>query len=187
MLASAELRWFWKGPRPGLQEWFSSSATGSPQEERRADLYLRQAGQRELGMKQRGHALGVELKALVAEGTTHTIGILTAPTQIWTKVWTDAFDLQGLPTISVHKSRRMVSHSAGAHASGCNVEITEARVDGGSDVWTTLGFEAYGALDRLEDVLAGVVRLYEANPPPVDPGLALSYPGWLATLATRRP
>jgi hypothetical protein len=67
------------------------------------------------------------------------------------------------------------------------VEVTETRVDGGSEVWTTLGFEAYGALDRLEGLLAGVVRLYHANPPPVDPGQALSYPAWLATLATHGP
>ena len=182
MLASAELRWFWKGPRPRLQAWLVSSAHGPCRDETRVDHYLSQPGQRELGIKRRGAGQGVEFKALVGERTTHTIGSLSARAQIWTKVWTSGLDLEGLPTIAVRKSRRMQSHHTGGYASGCNVEVTEVRVGPESEVWTTLGIEAYGELDRLDGSLAGIVRLLQANPPEVDAGHALSYPAWLASL-----
>ena len=187
MLASAELRWFWKGPRPRLQAWLASSTHGPCREETRVDHYLSQAGQRDLGIKRRGGEHGVEIKSLVAEGAAHTIGTLTARMQIWTKVWTAALDLNGLPTIAVRKSRRMQSHRTGGYASGCNVEVTEVRVGADVEVWTTLGIEAYGELGQLEGALAGVVRLHQANPPEVDAGHALSYPAWLASLVTQQP
>ena len=187
MLASAELRWFWKGPRPRLQAWLVSSQHGPCREETRVDHYLSQEGQREVGIKRRGAGQGVEIKALVREGTTHTIGTLSARAQIWTKVWTAALDLDRLPTVAVRKSRRMQSHHTGGYASGCNVEVTEVRVGPDSDVWTTLGIEAYGELDRLDTALASIVRLHQASPPDVDPGQALSYPAWLATIFLTRP
>ena len=187
MLASAELRWFWKGPRPRLQAWLVSSQYGPCRDATRVDHYLSQLGQRELGIKRRGAEHGVEIKTLVSEGATHTIGPLTARTQIWTKVWTSALDLNGLPTVAVRKSRRMQSHRTGGYASGCNVEVTEVRVGPEAEVWTTLGIEAYGELDRLDAALASVVRLHQANPPDVDPGQALSYPAWLATLLRAQP
>jgi hypothetical protein len=77
----------------------------------------------------------------------------------------------------------MQSHRTGGYASGCNVEVTEVRVGPEAEVWTTLGIEAYGELDRLDAALASVVRLHQASPPDVDPGQALSYPAWLATIA----
>lgn len=187
MLPSAELRWFWKGPRPRLQAWLASGQHGPCREETRVDHYLRQPGQREVGIKRRGAEHGVEIKTLVSEGATHTIGTLSARSQIWTKSWTSALDLSGLPTIAVRKSRRMQSHHTGGYASGCNVEVTEVRVGPDSDVWTTLGIEAYGELERLQSALASVVRLHQANPPDVDAGNALSYPAWLATIGIPRP
>ncbi|HKP29297.1 MAG TPA: hypothetical protein VJU15_07830 [Gemmatimonadales bacterium] len=183
MLASAELRWFWKGPRPRLQAWLVSDPHGPCREETRVDHYLSQAGERELGIKRRGAGHGVEIKALVGEGATHAIGTLSARAQIWTKVWTGALNLEGLPTIAVRKSRRMQSHHTGSYTSGCNVEVTEVRAGPASEVWTTLGIEAYGELDRLDAALAGIVRLHQANPPEVDAGHALSYPAWLAGIA----
>jgi len=187
MLPSAELRWFWKGPRPRLQAWLLGSAHGSCREETRVDHYLRQPGQHELGIKRRGAEHGVEIKTLVSEGTAHTIGTLTARTQIWTKVWTARLDLEGLPTVAVRKSRRLLSHRTGGYASGCNVEITEVRVGPESEVWTTLGIEAYGELDRLDAALASIVRLHQANPPDVEAGRALSYPAWLASFKAPPP
>jgi hypothetical protein len=121
----------------------------------------------------------VEIKALVGEGATHTLGTLTARTQFWTKVWSAALDLNGLPTVAVHKRRRMKSYPTAAAVDGCSVEVTEVRIGGESEVWTTLGFEAYGALDQLSAALEGVVRLHQSQPPEVDPGMALSYPAWL--------
>lgn len=186
MLPSAELRWFWKGPRPDLQEWLLRSAGDPCREETRIDVYLSHASQGELGIKRRGAGHGVEIKALVGEGATHTIGSLTARTQFWTKVWSAALDLNGLPTVAIHKSRRMKSYPAATVEIGCNVEVTEVRVGVESEVWTTLGFEAFGALDQLEATLESIVRLHQSNPPPVEPGQALSYPAWLATLAFTR-
>ena len=163
------------------------SPHGPCREETRVDLYLSEPGQREVGIKRRGNARGVEIKALVGELATQTIGTLTARTQIWTKVWSAGLDLDRLPTVAVRKSRRMQSHRTDGYASGCNVEVTELRVGTESEVWTTLGFEAYGALDRLHDALTAVIRLHQPNPPEVDPGQALSYPAWLAYLAANQP
>ena len=146
------------------------------------DLYLRQPGQREVGIKRRGGGHGVEIKSLVGEGAAHTIGTLTARSQIWTKVWTAALDLDGLSTVAVHKHRRMKVYGAEPLANGCSVEVAEVRVDDATEVWTTFGLEAYGALNQLEATLGKVVQLHESNPPAIEPGLALSYPAWLATL-----
>jgi hypothetical protein len=158
---------------------------GPCREETRVDHYLSQAGQREVGIKRRGAGHGVEIKALINEGATHTIGNLTARTQFWTKVWTAALDLNELATVAVRKSRRMRSYGAAAYATGCNIEVTEVRVAAESEVWTTLGIEAYGQLDQLPAALANVVRIHQSNPPEVDAGQALSYPAWLAAIAIR--
>jgi hypothetical protein len=65
---------------------------------------------------------------------------------------------------------------------GCNVELTEVQIVGHSEVWWTLGFEAFGDLD-------GVSTKPHADFKPVlerivATGAFVSYPAWL--LARRR-
>jgi hypothetical protein len=58
MQVSAEIRWFWRdAPPAGLEDWFRDAGVhGCPadDEETRTDVYLREPGQVELGLKRRG-------------------------------------------------------------------------------------------------------------------------------------
>jgi hypothetical protein len=65
-------------------------------------------------------------------------------------------------------------------ATGCNVELT--RVTGPDrSSWWTLGFEAFGALEEIEGLLAvTLAEMNGRNPPPPTRGQAWSYAVWLS-------
>ena len=68
---------------------------------------------------------------------------------------------------------------------GCNVELTEVQIVGHSEVWWTLGFEAFGDLDSVSTNLT--LTLMPEKPVLeriVASGAFVSYPAWL--LARRR-
>jgi hypothetical protein len=68
---------------------------------------------------------------------------------------------------------------------GCNVELTEVQIVGHSEVWWTLGFEAFGDLDSVSTNLT--LTLMPEKPVlerTVATGAFVSYPAWL--LARRR-
>lgn len=202
MLLSAEVRWFWEGPQPELHRWFSAASPPPGGGGERVDTYLADPSQTELGIKSRGQNPWLEIKALVSEPATERLGSLTATVQIWTKISTSAL-LGGLPTLAIHKRRRLRKYDTTASAIrqialggdeqpvsgepwpvyGCNVELTEVWLGPPSRSWTTLGFEAFGSLDRIEASLSTVIRHWESSPPPdVGTVLSLSYPQWLARL-----
>jgi uncharacterized protein YndB with AHSA1/START domain len=204
MLLSAEVRWFWQGSRPDLYEWFAASSPKPGGGEGRVDTYLFDAAQAELGIKSRGLKPGLELKALVSYRAPLRLGSLTATTQIWTKVSTTVLSLAGLPSVVTNKQRWLRKYDTGGSIireiplgkdekpatgeplpdDGCNVELTEVWVEDPSRVWTTLGFEAFGSLERIEASLAAAVHRLGSKPlPDVGPGSELSYPQWLATQA----
>jgi hypothetical protein len=61
---------------------------------------------------------------------------------------------------------------------GCNVELTHVRVE--SEVWWTLGFEAFGKLTTIQDDLRAVAGVMAArNPPSMGTPIVASYPAWL--------
>jgi hypothetical protein len=58
-------------------------------------------------------------------------------------------------------------------------------VDGAGPTWWTLGFESFGAFDRIEGTLRRSLQLMEArhpsgSRPAVAAGRLLSYPAWLS-------
>lgn len=205
MLLSAEVRWFWEGPRADLHRWFRDALPPPGGGGERTDTYLIDRSQAELGIKSRGRNPGLEIKSLVKEGGTVQLGPLAAPVQTWTKLATTVLRLDGLPAIAVHKRRwvrRYATTGSGLRelalgadeqpisgepwpVQGCSVELTDVRLERSRGTWTTLGLEAFGSLDRIEESLWAVVRHYQTNPPPDGSGLALSYPQWLARTIKR--
>lgn len=71
---------------------------------------------------------------------------------------------------------------------GCNVELTFLEVGAVAEAWTSFGFEAFGGAARVAAVLDEAVHHYLARHgrPAVGLGTrdSLSYPGWLAELAS---
>lgn len=196
MQVSAEIRWFWcDAPPAGFDDWFRDAGVhGCPtsDEEARTDVYLREPGQTELGLKRRGGKDGVEVKALVSvirDGVS--AAPFTGPVETWTKVTARGVDFAS--TVTTHKVRWSRTFDTGAAAAvevspgraqpsvGCGVELTQVTVDG--DVWWTLGFESFGAPGTLEEsVRATAALLSTRRPPSLGDGLRASYPAWLVQL-----
>ena len=201
MIVSAELRWFWEGSAPTpLERWFAGSACppggGTPRE----DVYLLEPGQAELGLKQRGRRGGVEVKGLVRRAE-HPLsaGPFAGHVEIWSKWTSEVLRLSDFPSIVVRKVRRLRKlDTRSAHVTeialgaderprqgalpeeGCNVELTEVGIVGRSEVWSTLGLEAFGSLDRVEVHLERAVGyLLGTEVPEFRRGTEQSYPGWI--------
>jgi hypothetical protein len=199
---SAESRWFWRqSPPDGWRDWFCQAgshdfpAGGGKQ---RADNYLRDANQTELGIKLRGGNPGVEVKGLVSRLSG---GLLTepfiGPIELWAKWTSEILELDPRSTIVTQKIRWIRKFGTSEHPPrelqvdedeeirgpladrGCNVEFTKLTLPDG-ELWWTLGFEAFGKLADLEDSLRNVVvAMALRNPPNLGNGESLSYPAFL--------
>jgi hypothetical protein len=208
MLLSAEVRWFWQGLAPELHEWFADSPVTPGGGEHRMDTYLWDGSQIELGVKTRGSEPGVDIKVLVSEQAYQELGRLRAKAQIWTKVSSKVLGLDRLPTIPTNKLRWLRKFDTSGSsireielgknekpisgerwpADGCTVEVTEVWFADRSRVWSTLGFEAFGSLERIEANLTAAVRHLGSRPmPDIGPGIESSYPRWLAAHAASEP
>ena len=208
MELSAETRWFWRGAGPPeLRQWFMDASlhTCAPGGGRlRVDAYLSDRGQVELGIKRRGHRKGVEVKGLVAvlAGECDDRPFV-GPVEIWAKWSSEALSLTGMDRIVVRKRRWLRKFgplgsdyqeiALGADESpidgrslpseGCNVEYTEISLDGGR-VWTTLGFEAFGSLDKIAaSLLRTTEHLSMRRSPTLVGAWHASYPRWLQQVA----
>lgn len=205
MSVSAEVRWFWKDAAPhALEEWFRAGSFppggGTP----RTDEYLIDRGQRELGVKRRGNTGAIEVKGLV-ERRQPSPAPFVGRVQIWCKWTSDALTIDRLPTLSLQKTRWIRKYdTAGTvvteveldaderprHAPqrrldrGCQLELVTLRVGDRQERWSSLGFEAFGELDTLEDSLHRTIALLASDAPQVTLGAELSYPEWLATLSS---
>lgn len=201
MELSAELRLWWKGERPAeVERWFeaaSAIAPGLPAE--RTDQYLDDPEKGELGFKLRGGARA-EVKLRVAQrGAMGWLGTV----EIWAKASASALRFDG-PILEVRKRRRLrmfVASSGGveelevgegerlrsgpAPVQGCNVEFTAVEVSGSR--WWTLGLEAFGELDSVEDILKATVSALGGPPEHLsEPALRGGYPRLIAALAEDR-
>jgi hypothetical protein len=202
MYLSAEVRWFWHDtcPQP-LHDWFFRAELppggGAP----RIDQYLHLPGQAEVGIKERGDALGLEIKGLVARRESAALGAVTPHVELWCK-WSCA-----IPELKFAKSSTLTKirwlrkfdtsapdrveipldpHEGPAHghrlpAEGCSVELTEVRVSGRPDAWWTLGYEAFGTLETVAlNLTRGVLPDMSILAGIVWSSALLSYPGWLS-------
>lgn len=201
MLVSAEVRWFWRNECPdGVRTWFFKSGLPPGGGRPRIDRYLPQPSNAELGIKERGDAAGLEIKGLVAARTSPALAELARHLEIWCKWSCVTPDLKLTAAVALTKTRwlRRFDTSKPARVEipfdadeqpesgyallgqGCNIELTEVRGLSRTDVWWTLGFEAFDGIEAAptnllrtilpeKAILAGIVSS----------GALLSYPGWL--------
>lgn len=200
MPASAEIRWFWKGEQPpeSVAGWFHNGGCepGGGRRSRR-DRYFPHRGEPELGVKIRdeGHEpRQVEIKARIATVPPESLGLDVRIVEIWGKWstsitpcgdglvvekqrWLRKFDAAGdITEIALGDDERPRDRSRPPDL-GCNLELTRVVAPKTGELWWTLGFEAFGGLDRVPGSLARTVRAL--RPPRSDPEAELSYPAWL--------
>jgi len=201
MRLSAELRWFWNGePAKEFDRWFVEAGQSWPHAKppkTRIDDYLVDHQQSALSIKKRSSGSIVDIKGLItARNQTLRFANSTAHIELWAKWPISALDLSSGRVVTIEKQRRMRSFRAnnagvremapsseepGTEAtSGCNVELT--RISGPDrSSWWTLGFEAFGALEEVEGLLATTLaEMNRREPPPPTSGHACSYARWLS-------
>jgi len=183
LFVSAEIRWFWPKTCPPLvlEQFHRNEAVSDGR--RRADIYLRLAGQSELGVKRRGNKPGIELKGLVAIRPLHS-GSLASSCQLWCKWSADSKVPSEWPQFPVAKTRWLrhfevsPKQEKGESQQGCRLELTKVEIAGSEICWT-LGFEAFGEFDRLVDHLSSAIGQAGITSEASRDGLFLSYPAWI--------
>lgn len=201
MLVSAEVRWFWLNDCPQqVHDWFFKTGLPPGGGHSRIDRYLPQPNEGEIGVKERGDTPGLEVKGLVTTHRSPALAAVASHLEMWCK-WSctiPGLKLTGEMTITKTRWLRKFDTSKPVRVEipldaneqpksgyslpvqGCNVELTEVSIPGRSDVWWTLGFEAFGDLDTVPINLTRVMlpeRSVLASM--VSSGAFLSYPGWL--------
>lgn len=206
MLNSAEVRWFWRDMlAPGLESWFRSGKPDAGGGTPRTDEYLVDDRQRELGMKKRAGTSGIEIKGLVAVRPPLPEPF-SARVQIWTKWTSQALTIDHLPRKVVRKTRWLRKYDTGgsdirelaldaderlrdslaAPEHGCQLELVALTIDGSADRWWSVGFEAFGTLDTVEDSLRRTIAFVRPLAgEALAGGLELSYPDWLSATPRR--
>ncbi|MGO9172105.1 MAG: hypothetical protein ACLP7P_09090 [Rhodomicrobium sp.] len=204
MLLTAEIRWFWLGaPQADFEKWFCETARdycGAGGGGERSDSYIWDPGQVELGIKLRNGALEVKGLVEISRSQVSFTPKLTGRVELWCKWRTETLQLVPRRVIAVKKRRWLRQFYAADDgpseialdesekpkgviappARGCNIELSRVRDDGGR-IWWSFGFESFGALADIEDMLQATVALMlERGPPPLPPGLCASYPKWLS-------
>lgn len=188
MFVSAEIRWFWPKACPPLifEQYHRNEAPAATKS--RTDVYLRLAGQTELGVKQRGNKTGIETKGLVAMCPLPE-GHLASSCQVWCKWSAESKVPSEWPQLSVAKTRWLRGFEtawdkaeADAEArQGCRLELTKLETANG-DIWWTLGFEASGSLDHVVGHLTSSIGQSGITSEAVRDGHFLSYPAWIEQL-----
>ncbi len=194
---SLEVRWILPGQLPSAM--VDRMGPFADAVEDREDRYLVTPACDDLGVKIRG-AVQLDLKALRGSpGTLWIPGGGQGRLEMWEK-WSFPLDEGALPPadasswLAVQKVRRRRSFRSvegrvveramnEAELPGCTVELTEVAV--GKERCWSLGFEAHGDPESLEETLHGTVGSLFPGPPPdgirLDLGDSMSYPRWLGT------
>ena len=186
MQLSAEIRLFWFDEKPAaLEAWFLDDRLHSFPlgiAEERADVYLRDPHQVELGIKTRGSNSGIEVKGLIATlDDPLEFDSYRVPVELWSKWPSQAMSFDTKSGVTLHKKRWLRRFEL-ANRQACTAEWTIVTQSTGEICWT-LGFESFGHLQDIETSLRSVARLMRDRHPPPAPGAkALSYPAWLASL-----
>jgi hypothetical protein len=195
VLTTLEVRWILPGPVPeAMIGWLGPFDDWI---EQREDRYLVDRGS-DLGIKIKDGAR-FDVKALQGRvGRLAIQGVGRGHLELWEK-WSFPLPAGEVPPlgdagwISLQKSRRRRSFSVGdrvvverplaeAELPGCSIELTD--VARGGRRWWTLGFEAIGAPETLEETLRATVGwlIDEPSPEPklFDLRRSMSYPRWLS-------
>src|SRR4030095_552433 len=123
----------------------------------------------------------------------------------WSKWTSNALTIDHVPRLVVHKTRWLRKFDTSGDdvteveldaeerprqypewmlERGCHFELAAIQVD--QRAWWTVGFEAFGPLDTVEESLFRTMERLAPTTPPFPLGLELSYPAWLARLSTTR-
>lgn len=207
MLASAEVRWFFRGEPPAeVWEWFRSGDLWT-QQPNRVDEYLVLPGCSAVGIKLREGRFEVKAQTEAPLATEYPGGVrghrdgwvkwsrsagdperarafLTAGDEQWVRVGKDrtlrGFSLDG---VSPDGDPHEVDASSDRPARGCGVEITRVSVLAPVEsAWWTLGLEGFDQGGEVAECLERVARFFFAGgAPPValDLDSSLSYSAWL--------
>jgi hypothetical protein len=202
MQISAEIRWFWLADCPGaIEAWFNSGDMPPGGGRARHDEYLHEPDQIELGMKRRGEKPGVEVKGLVTT-LLHPSDVtpFVGPIEIWCKWQSLGLVIGDLAVVRVRKVRLLRKFQTHGRTAteirltedetprdrralpelGCNVELTRIELRSGQR-WRTLGFEAFGDLQSVEQsLLSTLSEMASRGAPSLGSGELLSYPAWLS-------
>jgi hypothetical protein len=205
METTLEVRWFDPGRPPDvLTRRFDG--LGAPGPQSRTDTYVAAPGTDDLGIKLRqgGEAFEVKLRQQDFGETKLATGV-AGNLERWQK-WSYAvadpdcrassLGLPGESLIEVEKNRRMIIYRLSPDGSvslaeeragdGCSVELTRLVVR--RREWWSLGFEAFGAQDRLADALTASADAFFAGGSvagALDGARSCAYPAWLHAAAAR--
>ena len=206
MIATLEVRWFFKGAVPAdVLSWLYGSG-GEPAEPLpRVDHYLRISEGDSLGIKLREGRIEVKQRQRQL-GAVRLQERVIGMVEHWRK-WSfalasEASDLAGMTVpasgwVGVRKERQLSRYRITADRKliampaleypdqGCDLELTSIRVSGSE--WWTLGFEAFGGEANLQGhlSLAAEQLLGATGPPPLPFQDSYGYPKWLQILAQR--
>lgn len=207
MQPSAEIRWFQTGPIPTkLSKWFALQPLVE-KEDARTDTYLVLLGSKAVGLKLREGRFEIKAEREPPREVTFTKDV-TGYADAWTKFSLEspvvaelecAIIASGEPLISIDKVRYLQRYSLDSGTpepvsgkkplpkEGCLFELTDLIV--GKQKYWTLGFEAFGVVDRLSAyVVETAQRVFavEDCPQPLRLGASLSYPAWIMSLPPAR-
>lgn len=205
MFPSAEVRWFWNSacPQP-VHDWFFKTGLPPGGGHPRTDRYLSQPNATEISIKERGDIAGLQVKGLVATRRYPALTSVASHIELWCKWSCTIPGLNLIDAVSVTKTRWLRQFDTSKPAAteipldlhekpkagyslpveGCNVELTEARISNRSDLWWTLGFEAFGDFDTVPMSLTRVLLPEKSTLASiVSSGTFLNYPSWLLQLA----
>lgn len=193
MLISAELRWFWEDSSPPhIARWFHDGTKFPSEPEARCDRYLRQPGKHEIGIKARGNKDDVEIKGLICVGHDPALAGIAPHFEIWGK-WDASLSIHD--AIEVRKLRCLRAFDAqaleiplgpdtgGEHA--CHLELTKLEISRQSETWWTLGVEAFGGLDVVQENLCKTVKRLCTDGFSTQGGDFMAYPAWLDRISSR--
>jgi hypothetical protein len=206
---SAEIRWFWKEEIPvGIRDWFFQGEPrpgGGPPF--RTDRYISQVNSNQIGIKERGGKHGFEIKGLVATSKREELKRIASYFEIWCKWSCIAPYLDRAEKVTTHKTRWLRKFdTAGSEiiqipldengnpkpgyirpSQGCNVELTKVEIPDQSQVWWTLGFEAFGDITTAQLSLLRVAIPEDSTLSDLVPtGHFMSYPAWIAEWIVER-
>ena len=86
MLASAEIRWFWRNNCPQqVHDWFFKTGLPPGGSLPTIDSYLTQPNDAEIGVKERADTPGLEVKGLVAMRRDSALAAIASYLEIWCK------------------------------------------------------------------------------------------------------
>jgi hypothetical protein len=202
MYATAEVRWFYRGPLPAaVRDWFEARSSRMVYQAPRRDHYLGLPGD-SLSVKLREGRVEIKLRPRAGEFLRlhpQVTGVL----EYWQK-WSFSLadpstTLPGIAAIdsswlAIDKQRGVARYRIAGNGppvavaadvypvQGCEVELVE--LVAGRQAWWSLCFEAFGQGRGLPEALVATARhfLGSAEPPGLEAGDSYGYPGWLSIL-----